>query len=565
MDRRPWHASYDDGVPTSVAYEELTLPGYLARAGVASGDRPAIHFLNARLSYRELDEAARRFACALTDLGLRAGDRVAIQLPNLPQTVIAFYGTLRAGGVVVMTNPLYTSREIEHQWNDAGCRFAVTTDFLYDKSVAPIRSKVPVEKYVIASIPEYLRFPLNLLAPLKLKREGLIARVPEATDVFHFRKLVDRASTDPAGPGPALDDLAALQYTGGTTGVSKGAMLSHRNLSFQTQQLHAWLPEIRPGEDVFLAALPFFHVFGLTVAMSLPVKAAACMALLPNPRDIAQMIHAINTTGVTVFPVVPAMVHGINHHPKAETLHVEGFKICVSGSAPMPEDTLRRFEEITGGKIVEGYGLTEASPVTHVNPNRGKRKVNTIGLPIPDTDCRILAMASDQAEVAPGEEGELCIRGPQVMQGYWNRPEDTAESLEDGWLHTGDLAAMDEEGYFRIVGRIKDLIVCSGYNVYPDEIDRVLTSHAEVLECATIGVPDEKRGESVKSFVVRQPGATVTAEALTAFCRENLAPFKIPREIEFREDLPKSSVLKILRRELLDEELRHRRESRQLD
>jgi long-chain acyl-CoA synthetase len=355
-------------------------------------------------------------------------------------------------------------------------------------------------------------------------------------------------------PELTLDDLAALQYTGGTTGTAKGAMLSHRNLSFQAQQLHAWLPDIVQGREVFLSALPFFHVFGLTVAMSLPVLVAAEMVLLPNPRDIARLIHCINKHHVSIFPVVPAMVHGINHHRKAATLEVKSLKMCVSGSAPMPEDTLRRFEELTGGTIVEGYGLTEASPVTHVNPNRGTRKISTIGLPVPDTDCRIVSLETREP-VEPGGEGELLIRGPQVMQGYWNRPDETADTLKDGWLHTGDLAAMDGDGYFRIVGRVKEIIICSGYKVYPDEVDRALIEHPDVLESATIGVPDEKRGESVKSFVVLRPGAKVGEQDLRDFCRERIAAFKVPREVAFRKELPKSSVLKILRRQLLEAEL----------
>jgi long-chain acyl-CoA synthetase len=309
---------------------------------------------------------------------------------------------------------------------------------------------------------------------------------------------------------------------------------------------------------VFLSALPFFHVFGLTVAMSLPVRVASEMVLLPNPRDIARLIDCINKHHVTIFPVVPAMVHGINHHPKAKTLEVKTLKMCVSGSAPMPEDTLRHFEKLTGGRIVEGYGLTEASPVTHVNPNRGKRKVNTIGLPIPDTDCRIqpLATEADADTKAEGDgSGELLIRGPQVMQGYWNRPDETADTLKDGWLHTGDLAVMDDEGYFRIVGRAKEIIICSGYKVYPDEVDRALIEHPDILESATIGIPDEKRGESVKSFVVLRPGAKVSERELRDFCRDKLAAFKIPRQVAFRKELPKSAALKILRRQLLEEEL----------
>jgi long-chain acyl-CoA synthetase len=494
----------------------------------------------------------------LLRLGLAPGDRVAIQLPNLPQTAIAFLGTLRAGGVAVMTNPLYTRPELEHQWIDAGCRIAVTADFLYEKTIRAVRAMLPVRHYLIASIPEYLRFPLNVLAPLKLRKDHLIAALPDEPGILPFRKTVESAEPLKARPEPGLDDLAVLQYTGGTTGVAKGAMLSHRNLSFQAQQLHAWLPDIVPGGEVFLSALPFFHVFGLTVAMSLPVKVAAEMVVLPNPRDIARLIHCINRHHVTIFPVVPAMVHGINHHPKAAGLQVKTLKMCVSGSAPMPEDTLQRFEKLTGGRIVEGYGLTEASPVTHVNPNRGTRKIGTIGLAIPDTDCRIVSLETGQP-VERGGEGELLIRGPQVMKGYWNRPEDTASTLKDGWLHTGDLASMDADGYFRIVGRAKEIIICSGYKVYPDEVDHALIEHPDVLESATIGVPDEKRGETVKSFVVLRAGADVTEQQLRDFCRERIAAFKVPREVVFRKELPKSSVLKILRRQLLEEELAGRK------
>jgi long-chain acyl-CoA synthetase len=555
METRPWHAGYDPGVPPTIDYANVPLHGFLRRAAARFPDVVAVRFLNRTLTYRELDHDATRFARALEDGGVVKGDRVAIQLPNLPQAVIAFYGTLRAGAVAVMTNPLYTSREVEHQWNDAGCKVAVTADFLYRKSVAPIRDRLCVEMYVIASIPEYLRFPLNLLAPLKLRRQGLMADLPRARNVFRFREFVDAALVIRPEIPLEMNDLAALQYTGGTTGTAKGAMLTHGNLSWQAQQLHAWLPDLQPGNEVFLAALPFFHVFGLTVAMNLPVELGATMVLLPNPRDVGAMIDAINRWRVTIFPTVPAMVQGINQHPKAAALDVKSLKICVSGSAPMPEATLRRFEELTGGRIVEGYGLTETSPVTHVNPNRGRRKVNTIGLPLPDTDCRILSMKDSATPAGTGEDGELVIRGPQVMAGYWKRPDETAHALRDGWLHTGDLAAVDKDGYFRISGRLKDMILCSGYNVYPDEVDRIIVEHPAVLECATIGVPDEKRGETVKSFVVKRQGADLSADELTAWCRERLAAYKVPRKIEFRAELPKSSVLKILRRQLLEEEL----------
>jgi long-chain acyl-CoA synthetase len=313
-----------------------------------------------------------------------------------------------------------------------------------------------------------------------------------------------------------------------------------------------------PGREVFLCALPFFHVFGLSVAMNLPVVIGACMVLLPNPREVRRMIDSINRYRVSVFPIVPAMVNGINAHPRARRLDVRSLKLCVSGSAPLPGDTLRRFEEITGGHIVEGYGLTEASPVTHVNPGQGRRKDGHIGLPLPDTDCRIVSVNDGETDLAAGETGELLIRGPQVMKGYWKAPAETESTLRNGWLYTGDLATVDEEGYFRIVGRKKEMILAGGYNIYPDEVDRVLMEHPDIVECATIGVPDPRRGETVKSFVVARPGSRLSKEAIDAFCRERLAAYKVPREIEFKNELPKSSVLKILRKELRAEELRRR-------
>jgi long-chain acyl-CoA synthetase len=556
MEPRTWHRAYDPGVSPGIDFSRTTLPEHLREAATRFADRPAIRFLNRSMSYRELDREVDRFAAALASLGVGKGDRVAIQLPNLPQTVISFYGTLRLGAVAVMTNPLYVEREIEHQWNDAGCRVAITTDFLYAGRVAGMRSRLSVEHVVVAAIAEYMRFPLKQLAPRKLRRAKppLCADVKPGPGVHLFRKLV--ASAPDIGPATKVagGELAALQYTGGTTGSSKGAMLSHGNLSCQTQQLRAWMPELVPGEEVFLGVLPFFHVFGLSVAMALPVYLGSEIVILPNPRDVPAIIGAINKRRVTVFPIVPAMVNGINQSPKVGSLKVGSLKICVSGSAPLPESVLRSFEERTGGRVVEGYGLTEASPVTHTNPSKGVRKVCSIGLPIPDTDCRIVSL-DDGRDVPPGAEGELLIRGPQVMQGYWNRPDETAATLQEGWLHTGDLASVDAEGYFRIVGRKKELIIAGGFKIYPDEVDQVLVSHPSILEAATIGVPDARRGETVKSFVVFQPGKSATEAELVAWCRERLAAYKIPRVIEVRMELPKSSVLKILRRKLLEEEL----------
>jgi long-chain acyl-CoA synthetase len=452
------------------------------------------------------------------------------------------------------------AREIEYQWFDSNCEVAILADFIWEHRVKPIREQLPVKHYIVASIPEYLGFPLNLLAPLKLKRmkPPSWARVHPGPGVHLFKKLVDSTPPDPPKVPVGLDDTAILQYTGGTTGVSKGAVLTHRNLSVNVQSVVAWLHLSEQSDEVVLAALPFFHVFGMTSSMNFPIWAACTMVLLPNPRDIPAVVQAVTKRRITLFMGVPAMFAAINNFPGIEQVDISCVKSCFSGSAPLPVDVLQKFEALTGARIVEGFGLTETSPVTHGNPMRTVRKVGSIGIPFIETDSKIVDLATGTRDLPPGEDGELVIKGPQVMREYWNNPGETANVLRDGWLFTGDIARMDADGYFYIVGRKKDMIIVSGYNVYPDEVDGVLMRHPAVLEAASIGVPHEKRGESVKSFIVLRPGMTATAEEIVAYCREVLAPYKVPRAIEFRSELPKSPILKILRRELREQELARR-------
>ncbi len=562
MHDRPWYNQYDPGVPRDATFADLTLPQFLERAAASYPDTIAVVFLNGRLTYRELKDQVDRLATALAGLGVAKDTRVAIQLPNLPQTVIAYYAVVRLGGQVVLTNPLYTAPEMEHQWKDSGCTVAVVADFTYDQKIKDHRSRLPISDYVIASIPEYLRFPLNVLAPLKLKRQKphpAIAKVKSGPGIHFFKRLIAETAPRPPAVSLGLDDVAVLQYTGGTTGVSKGAMLTHRNLSYNVQQARAWLPALRDGREVMLTALPIFHVFGMTVCMNLPVHLAATMVLLPNPRDVPALVKAIERHRVTIAPLVPALFNAINQFPGVARRDLSSVAVCVSGSAPLSVDVQERFEALTGGKICEGFGLTETSPVTHINPLNGLRKIGTIGVPIVNTDCRIVDMETGVRDLPPGQEGELLIRGPQVMDGYWKKPEETANVLRDGWLYTGDLAVMDADGFFKIVGRKKEMIDASGYKVYPDEVDRALMSHPAVLEAATIGVPDPRRGETVKSFVVLRSGMSSTAEEIVTHCRKSLAAYKVPAEIEFMSELPKSAALKILRRELLEAELRKRK------
>ncbi len=557
MDPRPWHRFYDPGVPPSLDFRDLTLPQWLEQAAERYGDRPAIVFLNGRLTYRQLKDQVDRLAAAMAALGVGRESKVAIQLPNLPQFVIAYYATQTLGAVAVPTNPTYTPREIEHQWTDAGCTLAVVADYIYEGRLRGIRDRLPVRHYLVASIGEYLAFPLNWLAPIKLKRQRppLAARVTPGPGVHSFRRLIEATPPRPPAATIRMADISTLLYTGGTTGVSKGAALSHANLSYNVQQVRAWFAQAEDGREVVAGLLPFFHSYGLTVSMNLAVALGAANVLFPNPRDIPAIIKGVIKHRITLFPAVPATFQAICQYPGVEKLDLSSIKMCNSGSAPLPVEVLRRFEELTGSKISEGFGLTETSPVTHCNPLFGTRKVGSIGVPLPDTDAKVVDPENGAAERPAGEVGELIIQGPQVMRGYWNKPQETAQVLKDGWLYTGDLCRMDEDGFCFIVGRKKDMILCSGFNVYPDEIDRLLMSHPAILEAATIGIPDEKRGETVKSFVVLRAGHQLSTEGILAYCRENLAPYKVPRIIEFRDALPRSSVLKILRRELRAEEM----------
>jgi long-chain acyl-CoA synthetase len=423
------------------------------------------------------------------------------------------------------------------------------------------RKALAPKQIVVATIPEYLRFPLNWLAPFKLAKAKpkRYAKFPDEAGVHRFRKLLD-ASTPLAKPhASSLDDLALLQYTGGTTGAAKGAMLSHRNLSFNVQQTAAWFTGCQPGREVMMTALPLFHVFGLTVCMNFGLWVGAKLVLLPNPRDVPALVKAIEKHRVTLFPAVPALFGALCDFPGIESHDLSSVKSCFSGSAPIAPEVLKRFESLTGATIVEGFGMSETSPVSHCNPLGGTRKIGTVGVPISSTDARIVDADTGTKEVPLGSEGELVIGGPQVMRGYWNRPDETATALKGGFMHTGDLATMDADGYFKIVGRKKDMIIVGGLKVFPDEVDAVLMAHPDIAEAATIGVPDAKKGELVKSFVVLRAGSSLDAEAIETYARENLAAYKVPREIEFLAELPKSSVLKILRRELRDRELAKRR------
>ncbi|WP_234553955.1 long-chain-fatty-acid--CoA ligase [Thermus caliditerrae] len=541
----PWYSHYDPRVPKE-APKPWLLTELLRENARRYPKKVALEFLGRSLTYEALWREVEAFARGLQEAGLKPGDRVAIMLPNSPQFVVAFYGTLLAGGVAVNTNPMYTPRELRHQLLDSGAKALVILDLLLPR-YQEVKAEAPVELLVRTGLQDYLPFPKNLLYPLMLRRKGQAPKNLEGTPWRAFLK--------PGKPEPVpldLDDLALLQYTGGTTGVAKGAMLTHRNLSSNALQVRAWIPDFREGEEVVLGAIPFFHVYGMTVAMNLALLGAAKLVLLPRP-EIGPIVEAIEKHQVTLFPGVPTLYVAFNNFPGIEKRSLRSIRACISGSAPLPVEVAERFERLTGAKLVEGYGLTEASPVTHCNPLYGPRKLGSVGLPFPGVEAKVVDEEGN--EVPLGEVGELIVQGPNVMKGYWNRPEETAKTLKNGWLFTGDMARMDQDGYFYIVDRKKDMIIAGGYNIYPREVEEVLYQHQAVQEAAVVGVPDPYRGETVAAFLVLKDEfkGKVSEMDIEAFCRQNLAAYKVPRIIEFRDTLPKSSVGKILKRELTKE------------
>ncbi|OPA76938.1 long-chain fatty acid--CoA ligase [Paenibacillus selenitireducens] len=549
-----WLRHYPQEVAPSNDYPNINIAQFLADSAARFPHQPALDFMGKRMTYRQLSCEANRFANALVSLGLEAGDRVAIMLPNCPQMVIAYFGILSMGGIVVQTNPLYMEGELKHQMADAGAKAIVTLDFMHRRVLA-VKPHTAIQHVIVTSLKEALPFPKNILYPIKAKKDGQDLQVTYNDEVLSFQRLLTDASpqVDLAAVN-AREDIAVLQYTGGTTGVPKGAMLTHMNLIANTLQVAHWFYRAEFGQERYLAALPCFHVFGLTVILNQCIYAGGMLILLPR-FEISQVLKTIDRLRPTIFPGAPTMYIALIHHPDIKKYSLSSIKACVSGSAPLPIEVQETFESLSGGRLIEGYGLTEASPVTHANTVWEKRKIGTIGIPLPDTDAKIVD--SDTGEEMPmGDVGELIVRGPQVMKGYWNRPDETAHVLRDGWLYTGDMGTMDEDGFFAIVDRKKDVIIASGFKIYPREIDEVLYEHPSIKEAVAIGIPDEYRGETVKAFIVLREGATVTLEEIDAWCRERLAAFKVPRVIEFRDSLPKTIIGKVLRRKLLEEELK---------
>lgn len=546
-----WHPNYPKEVPTSLELPDISVYNFLEQSVEKYPDNPAIIFLNHELNYAQLKEQVDRFATALHALGIQKGERVAILLPNCPQIVIAYYATARLGAVAVMMNPLYMERELSYVLKDSGAAAMIYLDQLQPK-VANVLPGSQVRVAISTSLQDYLAMPLDLAQSLEQEQpKTLVENIPLYT--FEYQ-LQSHTPTPPEVQLDVAQDIALLQYTGGTTGRVKGAMLTHKNVSNNVIQTRAWLYGCREGQERFFCVLPFFHVFAMTTCMNLSVYLASAMILIPK-LDAMALLKQIEQYRPTIFQGVPSLYVAVIANPDVKKYDLSSITFCLSGGAPLPVEVQQQFEAVTGAKLVEGYGLTEASPVTHCNIILGERVTGSIGLPLPNTEIKIMDLETGTRELPPGEVGELCIKGPQVMQGYWNLPQETEQFLRNGWLYTGDIARIDEKGYTYIVDRKKDMVISLGYNIYPREVEEVLYEHPKVKEAAVIGIKDRSRGEVIKAFIVLKDGTEAKKEEIIKFCRQQLAKYKVPKQIEFRNDLPKSTVGKILRRVLVEEEL----------
>lgn len=541
---RTWHQHYSAGVPREPDYEMITLPEALTRTAGRFPENAALNLMGRAISFRELESLVNRFARALSDLGVSVGDRVAMLLPNIPQVVVANYAAFRIGAVTALNNPLYTERELTHQLNTSGARILITLDLLHSMAVK-LLDATTVEKIIVCRVQDYL--PPALAGPAQ--------EIAPREDTFMFSDLLARYPDDPVENAAEWDAVGAHLYTGGTTGVSKGVMLTHANMSCNTQQLRASLPAAVDGQETTVGIFPFFHSAGFTGVQNLALWSGWQVLLVPRPEPDV-IIQILKNFKPTFFPAVPTIYFGLLSKEEFKDLDLGGIKAFMAGAAPLPENVIAQLKKLSDAPVLNIYGLTEICPMGTATPYGGPEKPGTVGVPLPGTDLKIVDAASGEEELGPGEPGEICFKGPQVMQGYYNNPAETQKVLKDGWLHTGDIGYLDEDGYLTLVDRKKDMIIASGYNIYPNEIDEILYEHPQVLEACTVGIPDAYRGETVKSFIVSKPDASVTAEDIIAHCKQRLAPYKVPKQIAFVDSLPKSTVGKILRRKLREQETR---------
>jgi long-chain acyl-CoA synthetase len=544
---RIWNKSYAKGVPPSLSYNDIPLHQALSLTAKKYPENVALIFEGTQITFRELDDMVSRFAGALKGLGIRPGGKVSIILPNLIQTAVAIYGTLRVGAIAVMHNPRNDDMLMEYQLNVAGSETVVCLDVLVPKLEA-IQKRTSVRTIISCHIRDYLPFLKKQLFPFVKKQLHL--RTREKEGLLEFTHFMDSGQPVIGSHVPSMDDTAFILFTSATTGKSKGVELSHRNMSRNVQQVRAWFPVFRDGKEVVVGCLPFFHVFGLTCSLNIGIFCAFTDILIPLP-DPTKILEAVSQYQATFIPALPILYTGMINDSNLSKHNLTSLKGCFSGGAPLALEIMKTFEKLTGGQICEGYGLTECSPVSHVNPFGGKTKIGTIGLPLPDTDIKLVDVDDFGIEItSPGERGELCIKGPQVMKGYVNLEHETRATLRDGWLLTGDIAVMDAEGYFSIVDRKKEIIVSSGEKIFPRDIDEVLFAHPKIMEACALGVPDRELGQIVKAYIVIKKGEKLTSEDVIDHCQKHLSPENVPRLVEFLQELPRSQVGKVLRKEL---------------
>ena len=549
---RPWLSAYPPGVPADIDPPTEPVTGYLADAAARFPDHPALDFFGVTTTYRDLAGQVARAAEALRRLGVAPGDRVALVLPNCPQHVVAFYAVLRLRAVVVEHNPLYTADELRTQLADHGAQVVVCWDKVA-ATVLGLRDQTQVRTVIgvdlTAALPARTRLALWLPLPAARRaRAEVHARLPQG--VLGWEALVaDSPPLPDEHPGPDVEDLAALQYTGGTTGVPKGAMLSHANLRANAEQGRAWVPELREGEETVYGILPLFHAYGLTLCLTFAVKIGACLVLLPR-FDVDQVLAAVRRRPPTFLPGVPPIYDRLAAAAAARGVDLTAVRFSLSGAMPLPAEVVARWEQLTGGLLVEGYGMTEGSPILLGNPMSKHRRPGSVGVPFPSTSIRVVDQRDPDIDVGQGDVGELVVRGPQVFAGYWNRPEETAQTLlEGGWMRTGDLVTIDDDGFVRIVDRVKELIITGGFNVYPSEVETVVRDLPAVADCAVVGLPSSS-GEQVAVAVVLEPGASLTLDELRAHCKQHLAAYKVPRRMAVVDDLPRNQIGKVQRRAL---------------
>lgn len=554
-DSRPWLDSYAEGVPSDIETPSQTLPEMIEASIRTFGRRPALEFFGAVTTYRDLGDQILRAAEGLRRLGVTKGDRVALVLPNCPQHVVAFYAALRLGAIVVEHNPLYTARELRHQFEDHGAKVAIVWDKSVD-TIADFPADLRVEHIVSVDLTEAMpaaqRFLLRLPVPKARESRAKLTSTPKARRALPWKKVIDHRRLSRRVEGPVLGDTALLQYTSGTTGVPKGAILTHANLRANAMQGQAWVPGLVAGTETFYGVLPLFHAYGMTLCLTFAMSIGAKLVLFPT-FDLGLVTKAARTSPPTFLPAVPPIYDQLARAASRGTINLSTVRFAISGAMSLPVATVQRWEEATGGLLVEGYGMTESSPVALGNPMGRSRRPGTVGVPFPSTEIRVVDPADTDVDLPVGERGELLVRGPQVFRGYWRRPGETADVLlADGWLRTGDIAEVSADGFVTIVDRLKELIITGGFNVSPSEVEDALEAHPDVVAAAVVGLPRSSGGEEVAAAVVLRDGAELDAGALRDFCRTRLTPYKVPKRVVAMDDLPRSLIGKVLRRQVRD-------------